>query len=88
MAAQSDLAGEAFNFASGRPLSVLEVVALMQAAVGTSLQPDVRATATGEIFHQYLSADKARALLGWEPAHSFEEGLDRTVAWYRATLGR
>ena len=88
LAARPDLAGEAFNFASGRPLSVLEVVALMQAAVGTSLEPDVRATASGEIFHQYLSAEKARAVLGWEPAHSFEEGLDRTVAWYRTALGR
>ena len=58
-------------------------------AVGTSLEPDIRATASGEIFHQYLSADKARRrLLGWEPAHTFEEGLDRTVAWYRAALGR
>src|ERR1700722_13365248 len=88
LASDAGLAGEAFNFASGRPLSVLEVVALMQDAVGTSLAPDVRATASGEIFHQYLSADKARAVLGWEPAHTFEEGLDRTVAWYCATLGR
>jgi CDP-glucose 4,6-dehydratase len=88
LAARADLAGEAFNFASGRPLSVLEVVGLMQTAVGTSLEPDVRATASGEIFQQYLSAEKARAVLGWEPAHSFEEGLDRAVAWYRATLGR
>jgi len=87
-AASADLAGEAFNFASGRPLTVLEVVALMQDVVGTSLEPDIRATASGEIFHQYLSADKARALLGWEPAHTFEEGLARTVAWYRAALGK
>jgi len=27
-------------------------------------------------------------VLGWEPAHSFEQGLDRTVAWYREILGR
>ena len=88
LASQPGLAGEAFNFASGRPLSVLEVVALVQAAVGTSLEPDVRATASGEIFRQYLSSEKAREVLGWQPAHSFEEGLDCTVAWYRAVLGR
>ena len=67
---------------------MLEVVALMQAAVGTSFEPDIRATASGEISHQYLSAEKARAVLGWEPAYTFEEGLDLTVAWYRAALGR
>jgi CDP-glucose 4,6-dehydratase len=86
LAGHPGLAGEAFNFASGRPLSVLEVVALVQAAVGTKLEPDIRATASGEIFHQYLSAEKARAVLGWQPAHTFEEGLERTVAWYRAVL--
>jgi CDP-glucose 4,6-dehydratase len=88
LASQPGLAGEAFNFASGRPLSVLEVVALVQAAVGTSLEPDVRATASGEIFRQYLSSEKAREVLGWQPEHSFEEGLDRTVAWYRTALGK
>ena len=82
-----ELAGEAFNFSAERPLTVLEVVALMQAAVGTSFEPDVRATAVGEIPHQYLSAEKARAQLGWKPQHTFEEGLDLTVAWYRSVLG-
>ena len=51
------------------------------------MAPDIRATASGEIFHQYLSAEKARAVLGWKPTHTFEEGLDRTVAWYRASAG-
>jgi CDP-glucose 4,6-dehydratase len=88
LATRPELAGEAFNFAAGRPLSVLEVVELMHASAGTSLTPDIRATASGEIAHQYLSAEKARTVLGWEPTYTFEEGMDRTVAWYRATLGR
>jgi CDP-glucose 4,6-dehydratase len=88
LAARPELAGEAFNFAAERPLSVLEVVELMQASVGTSLTPDIRATASGEISHQYLSAEKARTVLGWKPMYTFEEGLDRTVAWYRTALGK
>jgi CDP-glucose 4,6-dehydratase len=88
LAARPDLAGEAFNFASERPLSVLEVVELMQASAGTSLSPDIRGTASGEIAHQYLSAEKARTVLGWKPTYTFEEGLDRTVAWYREALGK
>jgi CDP-glucose 4,6-dehydratase len=88
LAGRPELAGEAFNFAAERPLSVLEVVELMQASVGTSLAPDIRATASGEISHQYLSAEKARTVLGWEPTYTFEDGIDRTVAWYRATLGK
>jgi CDP-glucose 4,6-dehydratase len=87
LAARRELSGEAFNFSDERPMTVLEVVDLMQAAMGTSLEPDIRATASGEISHQYLSAEKARTTLGWRPEYTMEEGLERTVAWYRATLG-
>jgi CDP-glucose 4,6-dehydratase len=88
LATRTDLAGEAFNFSTEVPLTVLEVVARIQALIGTSLSPDVRATATGEITHQYLSAEKARTVLGWKPAFTFDESLDPTVAWYRLVLGR
>jgi CDP-glucose 4,6-dehydratase len=88
LASRPDLAGEAFNFSTEVPLTVLEVVARMQASVGTSLAPDIRATATGEINHQYLSAEKARSVLGWKATFTFEEGLGRTVDWYRRVLGR
>jgi CDP-glucose 4,6-dehydratase len=80
------LSGEAFNFSMERPMTVLEAVDLVQAAVGTRLDPDIRATATGEIPHQYLSAYKAREILEWKPKYAFEEGLDMTVAWYRTAL--
>jgi CDP-glucose 4,6-dehydratase len=87
LAARPDLLGQAFNFSNERPLTVLEVVALMQSSVGTAMEPDIRATASGEITDQYLSAQKARTVLGWAPGHTFEEGLDDTVAWYRDALG-
>jgi CDP-glucose 4,6-dehydratase len=43
--------------------------------------------ATNEIPNQYLDAGKARSLLGWRPAFSLDEGLTRTIAWYRDHLG-
>jgi CDP-glucose 4,6-dehydratase len=86
LAARPELAGEAFNFSDERPLSVLEVVALLQASVGTSYEPEILCQASGEIPHQYLSARKARQEFDWEPSLTFEEGVDRTVAWYRAAL--
>jgi len=82
-----ELAGQAFNFSSERPLGVLDVVRLLQQAAGTDLEPDVRATATNEIDHQYLSAAKAKAVLGWQPRFTIEDALERTVAWYRDFLG-
>ena len=86
MAADSSLAGEAFNLSTERPLSVLELVRLIQEAAGTDLEPDIRATARHEIPHQFLSAAKARKVLGWHPRHTVEEALVRTVDWYRAAL--
>jgi len=81
------LAGEAFNFSIERPLSVLELVGLLQDAAGTELEPDVRGTASNEIAHQALSSAKAREKLGWTPASSLEKALAETVAWYREELG-
>jgi CDP-glucose 4,6-dehydratase len=42
----------------------------------------VRNEASNEILHQYLSAAKARRMLGWEPLFTLEQGLEKTVAWY------
>jgi CDP-glucose 4,6-dehydratase len=59
---------------------------MLQAATGTELEPDIRATARHEISHQYLSAAKARTMLGWEPRNSMEEAIAETVDWYRGVL--
>ncbi len=81
------LAGRAFNFSNEQPLTVLELVERIRAALGSALQPDVRNEATHEIRAQYLSAARARRELGWAPLYGLDEGLARTIAWYRALLG-
>ena len=86
MAADPTLAGQAFNFSTESPLSVLELVALLQAAAGSDLEPDIQATATNEIPSQFLSAAKARKVLGWAPTVTVEQALSDTVAWYRQLL--
>jgi CDP-glucose 4,6-dehydratase len=86
ISADPTLAGEAFNFSTERPLSVLQLVELLQAAAGTELEPDVRATARYEIAHQYLSAAKARKMLGWQPRYTMEDAIAETVDWYRGVL--
>lgn len=83
----ASLAGEAFNFSSGRPLNVLDMVDLISKAVGVAGVPDVRDTARHEIAAQHLDSSKARQVLGWEPVYSTEEALAETVAWYREHLG-
>jgi CDP-glucose 4,6-dehydratase len=78
--------GEAFNAGSGRSWPVREVVAAVCRAAGADLEPDVRGTGTpdGEIDRQVVDASRLRALTGWEPRVDLDEGLARTVEWYRA----
>jgi len=82
-----NLRGRAFNFSNEQPLTVLELVARIQAVLGSALEPEVRNEASHEIRAQYLSSARARRELGWAPLFSLEQGLERTVAWYRALLG-
>jgi CDP-glucose 4,6-dehydratase len=78
-------AGEAFNAGSDRPHSVLHVAELICRLAGTGLGPDVRGTGTpeGEITRQWVDSSKLRAATGWAPRVDLEEGLRRTIEWYR-----
>jgi CDP-glucose 4,6-dehydratase len=80
------LYGHAFNFSNENQLTVLELVERILALMGSNLEPDVRNEATNEIRHQYLSAAKARQVLGWQPLFTLDEGLKRTIEWYEKFL--
>ncbi|KXZ22683.1 sugar dehydratase [Bacillus nakamurai] len=79
-----DLAGEAFNFSNEIQLTVLELVEKILKAMGSDLKPKVLNQGSHEIKLQYLSAEKARKLLNWTPAHTIDEGLEKTIDWYKA----
>ncbi len=83
LAERPELRGEAFNFSNELQVTVLELANCILRLMDSPLQPDVRNEAANEIRHQYLSAAKARRVLGWEPLYSLEQGLERTIAWYR-----
>ncbi|MGH9673843.1 MAG: GDP-mannose 4,6-dehydratase [Bryobacteraceae bacterium] len=79
------IAGEAFNFGTEEPLTVLDLVhRLLEAMDRRDLQPVIRNEATHEIPRQYLDCTKARTRLNWRPSHTMDSGLRETVDWYRA----
>ncbi len=79
--------GEGFNFSMEAPMTVLDLVNVIQRLMGCEdIEPDIRNQAEGEIPSQYLSAAKARTILGWRPQFDLETGLRNTVEWYREFL--
>ena len=85
---REELRGEAFNFSNELQVDVLALTTRILDRMGVTFKPDVRAEARHEIQHQWLSAAKARRELGWAPEFTLDEGLDRTIAWYREFLSR
>ncbi|MCS7054730.1 MAG: GDP-mannose 4,6-dehydratase [Thermoflexales bacterium] len=81
-----DLRGQAFNFSNELQITVLELVNKILAQMNATLAPEIRNEANNEIRHQFLSAAKARQVLGWQPLFTLDEGLQRTIAWYREFL--
>ena len=84
LAEERALAGEAFNFSNEQPISVLELVrAMLTLMEAEGVEPLILNQAPHEIPRQYLSALKARERLGWRARFSLEQGLSRTIRWYR-----
>ncbi len=86
LATDRSLAGEAFNFSTETPVTVLEIAGRILTQMDSDLEPDVRNEATNEIRQQFLSAEKARTRLHWNPRFAFDEGLERAIAWYEDFL--
>ncbi len=82
-----DAPGEVINASCGGRVSVLEVVHLLNKILGTSIEPEFLPPRKGDILHSSADISKARKILGFEPKVSVEEGLRRTVEWYRQELG-
>ena len=81
--------GEAFNFSNETQRTVLQITQeILKLMAREDLQPKLLNIVTGEIKHQYLSAQKARDILGWKSHYSLEEGLKATIEWYRLFFQR
>jgi CDP-glucose 4,6-dehydratase len=80
------LRGNAFNFSNEIQITVLDLVQRISRLMDSKLEPVVLNQATNEIRHQYLSAEKARRMLGWSPLYTLDQGLQATVQWYERFL--
>ena len=88
VAARKELRGEAFNFSYEIDIEIIEIVRRIGALMNVPLEPEIKADAKAEIRYMAVNADKARAMLGWKPLFTFEDGLLQSIEWYRAYLAK
>jgi nucleoside-diphosphate-sugar epimerase len=75
--------GESINVATAHSISLNQLFATLRTILGVQLEPIYTASRAGDVRDSLADLDKARRLLGYTPTVSFEEGLRKTVAWYR-----
>ncbi len=73
------LGGAVFNVGTGQRISLLDLVAGINGALGTQLEPEFLPVRPGDVRDSQASLDRIREVLGYLPIVSFEEGLRRTI---------
>ena len=72
-----------FNLGWAKPISVNDIYRILQKITGITQPANYAEERAGEVNHIYLSAEKIKKELGWEPKVDFEEGLRRTTEWFK-----
>jgi len=75
---------EVLNVANGRDNSVLELVDQLNKIIGKDIRPKLLPVRPGDVFKTHADISKIRKLLNYSPLISFEEGLKKTVEYFRA----
>ncbi|PYS46242.1 MAG: epimerase [Acidobacteria bacterium] len=79
-----EIRGQVINIGTGYDKSVLEVAeSVLNAMKPTDSQIQFIGDRPGQVFRHTCDASKLTSLVGWKPRLSFEEGLERTIRWYR-----
>jgi UDP-N-acetylglucosamine/UDP-N-acetyl-alpha-D-glucosaminouronate 4-epimerase len=78
-------AGEVINVATGGRISLNTLFNTLRQLIGTNVEPIYAQPRAGDVRDSQADISKARRVLGYEPSVTFEDGLQKTVAWYRSS---
>jgi UDP-glucose 4-epimerase len=82
----NDVGGMVFNIGTGQRHTLNDLLCSLSAIVGHQLEPHYANARVGDVRHSQAGIEKAQRFLGFEPRVSFQEGLERTVDWFRSSL--
>ena len=77
--------GEVFNIACNQQTSLNQMVKLLQKITGKAIEPEYQKERPGDVLHSKADISKAQKILNYSPETSFEQGLQETVEWYKAS---
>jgi UDP-glucose 4-epimerase len=77
------VSGQVFNIGTGRSVTLLDLVAGLNRLLAKTIAPQHGPARAGDVRYSLANIDRARRSLGYEPFVSFEDGLERTLRWYR-----
>ena len=80
-----NVAGEVINVATGQRTSLNELLRVLNRLVNVNVRPIYKETRAGDVRDSQADISKAKALLGYEPTVSLEDGLRHTLDWCRAS---
>jgi nucleoside-diphosphate-sugar epimerase len=81
-----DVGGMVFNIGTGRRHTLNDLLRSLSTILGRQLEPEYANARVGDVRHSQAGIEKAQRFLGFEPRVSFQEGLERTVAWFRKSV--
>lgn len=84
----SEVAGKVFNLATGRRITLNETVTILRKITGYKGEVKHGPERGGDIKHSLADITQAQTHMGYKPTVSFEEGLEKTVAWYKTFVGK
>jgi nucleoside-diphosphate-sugar epimerase len=79
------VSGEVINVATGGRISLNQLFRTIRDLLSASVEPTYAPPRRGDVRDSRADIEKARRLLGYEPTVSFDDGLQKTIEWYRST---
>ena len=81
----SGASGEVINVATGGRISLNQLFKAMRTLVGGTVEPEYSDVRSGDVKDSQADITKAERILGYKPIVSFEDGLKKTLEWYRTS---